>query len=272
MAGIEDRVNNWLKNPWTLAHRPFKVVDNVYFVGTSWVSAFLLNTQKGLVLIDCAMQETLYLLVDSIRELGFNPRQIKKLLLTHGHFDHCGAARAIKEMSGCEIWLGKDDEYFFTERRDLIAFEDHVSGFPIDRFFNYSSTIDLGNFVLRPVHCPGHTPGTTSIFFDVDHRGKKLSCALHGGLGNGVLTRDYLAKKNLPLETRDIYLRSLDQVVDAKVDVVLPSHAGHCVGHDFFAIADQDDGSGAGFIDPTAWQRMLLGKRKELLDLIQTEG
>ena len=34
MAGIEDRVNNWLKNPWTLAHRPFKVVDNVYFVGT----------------------------------------------------------------------------------------------------------------------------------------------------------------------------------------------------------------------------------------------
>lgn len=137
MAGIEDRVNNWLKNPWTLAHRPFKVVDNVYFVGTSWVSAFLLNTQKGLVLIDCAMQETLYLLVDSIRELGFNPRQIKKLLLTHGHFDHCGAARAIKEMSGCEIWLGKDDEYFFTERRDLIAFEDHVSGFPIDRFFNY---------------------------------------------------------------------------------------------------------------------------------------
>lgn len=118
MAGIEDRVNNWLKNPWTLAHRPFKVVDNVYFVGTSWVSAFLLNTQKGLVLIDCAMQETLYLLVDSIRELGFNPRQIKKLLLTHGHFDHCGAARAIKEMSGCEIWLGKDDEYFFTERRD----------------------------------------------------------------------------------------------------------------------------------------------------------
>ena len=168
--------------------------------------------------------------------------------------------------------MGKDDEYFFTERRDLIAFEDHVSGFPIDRFFNYSSTIDLGNFVLRPVHCPGHTPGTTSIFFDVDHRGKKLSCALHGGLGNGVLTRDYLAKKNLPLETRDIYLRSLDQVVDAKVDVVLPSHAGHCVGHDFFAIADQDDGSGAGFIDPTAWKRMLLGKRKELLDLIQTEG
>ena len=68
----------------------------------------------------------------------------------------------------------------------------------------------------------------------------------------------------------NIYLRSLDQVVDAKVDVVLPSHAGHCVGHDFFAIADQDDGSGAGFIDPTAWKRMLLGKRK-VLDLIQTE-
>lgn len=175
-------------------------------------------------------------------------------------------------MSGCEIWLGKDDEYFFTERRDLIAFEDHVSGFPIDRFFNYSSTIDLGNFVLRPVHCPGHTPGTTSIFFDVDHRGKKLSCALHGGLGNGVLTRDYLAAKKIFRWRRETFICGVWSGCGCQGGCCSTSHAGHCVGHDFFAIADQDDGSGAGFIDPTAWKRMLLGKRKELLDLIQTEG
>ena len=270
MSELDDRVNRWLSNPWTLTHRPFKVVDNVYFVGTSWVSCFLLNTTRGLVLIDCAMQETLYLLVDAIRQMGFDPRQIKKLLLTHGHFDHCGAARAIQEMSGCDIWLGKGDEFFFTERRVLIAFEDRVPAFRIDRFYDYNDVIDLGNLVLRPVHCPGHTPGTTSLFFDVEHKGKELTCAIHGGLGNGVLTRDYLTEMKLPVEeTRDIYLRNLDKVMDAKVDIVLPSHAGHCVDHDFFAIADADDGSGDGFVDPTAWKRMLTGKKEALLDLIR---
>ncbi|MGB4632552.1 MAG: MBL fold metallo-hydrolase, partial [Tepidanaerobacteraceae bacterium] len=105
-------------------------------MGTNWVSVFLLNTEEGLVLIDCAMQETLYLLIDSIRALGFNPHDIKKLLLTHGHFDHCGAARAIQEMSGCEIWIGEAEEFFFTERRDLIVYEDRVPEFEITNFYD----------------------------------------------------------------------------------------------------------------------------------------
>ena len=132
-------------------------------MGTNWVSVFLLNTEEGLVLIDCAMQETLYLLIDSIRALGFNPHDIKKLLLTHGHFDHCGAARAIQEMSGCEIWIGEAEEFFFTERRDLIVYEDRYE-FEITNFYDYDAKIDLGDIHIQPVHCPGHTPGTTSLF------------------------------------------------------------------------------------------------------------
>ena len=72
-----------LKFPWLEDKAPFQIMKNVYFVGVDWVSAFLLDTSEGLVLIDCAMQETFYLLVDSIHGLGFDPRRIKKLLLTH---------------------------------------------------------------------------------------------------------------------------------------------------------------------------------------------
>ena len=120
------------------------------------------------------------------------------------------------------------------------------------------------------VHCPGHTPGTTSFFFEVNHQGNPLTCAIHGGLGSGVLTRNYLTEMKLSVEqTRDVYLQSLDRIMNVKVDVVLPSHAGHCIDHDFFAIADKDDGSGTGFIETTAWRRMLSGKKAELLDLIR---
>ena len=123
---LEELTQQRLHNPWILDHKGFRVIENVYYVGNSWVSSYLLDTKKGLVLIDCAMQENLYQLVDEMRSLGFDPHKIKYLLLSHGHFDHVGAARAIQEMSGCETWIGQDDAYFFTERRDLINCEETV--------------------------------------------------------------------------------------------------------------------------------------------------
>lgn len=268
---MDDKVRAWLRNPWLLQHRPFRVIDNVYFVGTDWVSAFLLDTSAGLVLIDCAMQETWYLIHENIRALGFDPHDIRKLLLTHGHFDHCGAARIVQELSGCETWISDKEAFFFTERRDLIAFEETVPEFRIDRYYDYDGVIDCGNFQVRPVHCPGHTPGTTSLFFDVRHGDRTLTCAIHGGLGAVALSKKNLTESGLPLETREIYCESIDRVVDEKVDIVLPSHAAHTKNYDFFGIADADDGTGEGFIDPGAWKRMLLNKKGDIVRLMEAD-
>ncbi|HOI23109.1 hypothetical protein SDC9_05253 [bioreactor metagenome] len=270
-SNLAEKTQNWLRNPWLLSHRPFKVIDNVYFIGTNWVSVYLLATKKGLVLIDCAMQETLYQIIDSIRYLGFDPHNIKTLLLTHGHFDHCGAARAIKEMSGCEIWIGKDDEFMFTERRDLIFFEDRVPPFKIDHFFDYQANLDFGNFIIQPIHCPGHTPGTTSFFFDALNTSQVLSCAIYGGLGASLLARSDLLRNKLPISLQNKYCSSIEKVIGRNVDVVLPSHPGHCIDHDFFSIAANDDGTGQEFIDPDAWRRMLSKKKDEMLQLIESK-
>lgn len=268
---IEEKSLYWLKHPWTLANRPFKVIDNVYFVGTSWVSAFLLDTREGLVLIDCAMQETLYLLIDSIRALGFDPHNSKKLLLTHGHFDHCGAVRAVQEMSGCEVWISKEEEFYFTERRDLIVFEDTVPKFEITNFYNYDSIIDLGDIKIEPVRCPGHTPGTTSLFLHMEHEGTPIVCAIHGGLGAGVLEKKKLLESGQPLSLREEYLESIAKVLDRTVDVVLPSHAGHCVDHDFLKIGAENDGTGKGFINPEAWRKMLTAKKAQIEQMIRDD-
>ncbi len=260
-----------LKFPWLEDKAPFQIMKNVYFVGVDWVSAFLLDTSEGLVLIDCAMQETFYLLVDSIHGLGFDPRRIKKLLLTHGHYDHCGAARAVYEMSGCEIWLGKDDEYFFTQRRDLTLGEEHIPEFPIHHFYDYDKPIDCGNFRITPVHCPGHTPGTTSLFFEVPAmegtEKENLLCGIHGGLGEGTLTDSDMAWNDFPRNMRQIYCESIDRVIDMPVDIVLPSHAGHGVAYDFYQLAAQNDGSGRCFVDTGAWKRMLAVRKNIVLAL-----
>ncbi|MBF4693149.1 MBL fold metallo-hydrolase [Fusibacter ferrireducens] len=266
---ISARALRMMNNPWTIQHEPFEVIDDVYFVGTSWVSSFLIDTDEGLILIDCAMQETLYLLIDSIHRLGFDPRNISKLLLTHGHFDHCGAVRAIQEMSGCEVWIGKDDAYFFTERRDLIVFEDHVPEFRIDHYYDYSKPIKMGEISIMPVHCPGHTEGTTSLFFDIEKDDSVLTCGIHGGLGSYVMRKENLLKSNMPLSLQTTYLESIDAIVDKKVDVVLPSHVGHLVDHDFLGIAKSGDKR--KFIDSSVWLRMLLSKKQEMLDIIEKE-
>ena len=264
----DENMRAWFSRPWLLQQDPFHVVGNVYAVGLNWVCCFLLDTSEGLVLIDCAMQEQFYQLVDNIHRLGFDPRKIKKLFLTHGHFDHVGAAGALQQMSGCEIWIGEGDKFFFTERRELIAFEDRVPPFEITGCYDYSKPIDLGDTQLEVVHCPGHTQGVSSFFFTVQHNGRPLNCAIHGGLGSRLVLRSYLEEMHLPLSLQQDYLESIEKVIDRHVDVVLPSHPGHCVGHDFLKIAAEDDGSGEGFVDSTAWRRMLEQKRQEVLDII----
>lgn len=269
IATLEQRLERWFREPWTLYHKPFEIVDKVYFVGNTWVSAFLLDTDAGLVLIDCAIQETLYQLVDNLYQLGFDPHNIRKILLTHGHFDHCGAAGALQKMSGCEVWVGEGDADFFTDHRERIAHEDRCPVFEITGCYDYSKPIDLGNFQLEVVHCPGHTQGTSSFFFPAQYRGRTVNCAIHGGLGAGVLQDKMLEELGLPKSLRQDYCDSIDKVIDRPVDVVLPSHAGHAVGYDFFGIADGKAGAGESFVDSGAWKRMLTAKRAEIVRLME---
>ena len=260
------------REPWTLAQKPFKVIENVYFVGNTWVSVYLIDTPEGLILIDCAYEENLYLLIDSIRGLGFDPKDIRHLLISHGHFDHCGAARQLQEMSNCEIWINEKDAYFFTERRDLIAFEDRVPEFRIDHYYDSDQSICFGGMTIWPVPCPGHTPGTTSFFFEVEHEGRKLTVAMHGGLGTNTLSKEDLLTNGWPLSFQQGYLDMLRQMKRRSVDVLIPSHAGHAKTYPFFDIAAQDDGTGNGFIRPNAWREMLEIKEQEMLALLEREA
>ena len=81
---------------------PFQVAPQTWYVaGQTWVGCYLIDTGDGLILIDTAIPESLYLLVDSIYRLGFKLTDIKKILLSHAHFDHCGAAGGYEEADGC---------------------------------------------------------------------------------------------------------------------------------------------------------------------------
>lgn len=83
-----------LHRVWESRMEPFRVFGNLYFVGTKPASAHLIDTGAGLILLDSGYPETLYLVLDSIRRLGFRLEDLALILHSHGHIDHIGGTRA----------------------------------------------------------------------------------------------------------------------------------------------------------------------------------
>ena len=109
----KDPVATLAYRPWELAIKPFQVAPQTWYVaGQTWVGCYLIDTGDGLILIDTAIAESAYMLVDSIYRLGYRPEQIKKILISHAHFDHCGAAAIMKKLTGAEMYMSKEDWEF----------------------------------------------------------------------------------------------------------------------------------------------------------------
>src|SRR6187549_668673 len=93
---------------------PFKVMDNLYYVGPGTVAVWLIPTSEGLILIDTAQEPYVDYVIDNIRKVGFDPKNIKYILLSHGHLDHYGGAAKIKALSGARIALTEVDWNFMA--------------------------------------------------------------------------------------------------------------------------------------------------------------
>ena len=267
---VMTRLRNFIANPWMTEMEPYQVVPHVYYVGNKYVGSYLLDTNQGLVLIDVALQETAYLLFESIRKVGFDPKNIKKVLISHGHVDHCGAARKVQEYTGCEIWFPQGDAFFLSERRDLIIEEEHVPEFEVTGYFDYDSVMDFGNIQIKPVHTPGHTPGCTSFLITVDN-GSKTLLGMHGGLGLNGLSKAELMENGLPISLQQEYLKSLQKIAKAPVDIVIPSHLVHFPGDYMGMVARNADGSGDSLRVPGAWASLMENRIAQIKTIIQRD-
>ena len=171
--------------PWETAIVPFRVAPRIYFVGNRFVGSFLVDTSEGLALIDTTLFETTYMLLASIRHLGFDPMNIKKLLLTHSHMDHDGGARVLHELTGADIYLDKaDDEWRKRPEADMSAEGFKIIPYTVDHYYDDNTPIVMGDVTIRTRLSAGHTPGCTSFFVDMpDENGNKINWAMHGGVG-----------------------------------------------------------------------------------------
>ena len=167
----------------------FKMFDNLYHVGVGTVSTWLIPTTAGLILIDSSQEPYVDHVLDNIRNLGFDPKDIKYILIVHGHLDHFGGAARIKELSGARVglteadWKMVDDVAKQLQDRPATQppFNRAVQRDARDLTLKDGDVVTLGKTSLKVYVLPGHTPGSASFEFTVYDNGKAYKAFMFGG-------------------------------------------------------------------------------------------
>ena len=224
---------------------PFKVFDNLYYVGVKKISAWLLESDQGLILFDSLYGDLTGLAIESIRELGFDPDDIRYVIVSHAHRDHIGGARRLQEEFGSVVMMTEADWSIAAEPANP---EDYPK--PI-RHLSASdgSTLNLGRTRLRFFQTPGETPGVLSTRFTVYDNGYPHEAFLFGG-----------ADLNFAgIQQTELYINSVERLMQLEgIEVNIPNHPEFGeVFERYEILLEREDGDFHPFVDPESWDAWL---------------
>lgn len=160
----------------SIPDEPFRVAGNLYYVGATGVTSFLITGPEGHILIDGGYPETAPLIAQSIAKLGFNMKDVKVLLNTHAHSDHAGGLRELQQLSGAQLWVSEGDADIMAKggAGDRASYGPlrflGVGRFPaprVDHRFKDGDTVRVGPLAVTAHVTAGHTPGCTTWSYPV---------------------------------------------------------------------------------------------------------
>lgn len=152
---------------YTVPFPAFRIVDNLYYVGSKGSAVYLVTTPQGHILINSNVEAGVPLIRASVESLGFKFSDIKILLISHAHWDHNAGAATIKKLTGAKYMVmeadvpviesgGKSDFHYGNEPDALYP------ATTVDRVLRDGDEVKLGNAVLKAHLTPGHTRGCTT--------------------------------------------------------------------------------------------------------------
>ena len=159
--------------------QPYKVFDDLYFIGTKVHSAWALTTTAGIIVIDTLFDYAIEPeIIEGIRKLGLDPDDIEYVLISHAHGDHDQGAAVLQQRYGAKIVMGAAD-WDATLQRPATA----AGGVPTRNIAvgPEGLKITLGATTVDVIATPGHTQGTLSYLFPVHDGGRTLRVAYSGG-------------------------------------------------------------------------------------------
>jgi metallo-beta-lactamase class B len=198
---------------------PYKVFDNLFWLGTRQHSSWALQTSEGIIIIDTNFAwATQPEIIDGLTTLGLNPRDIKYVIISHAHGDHDQGAAELQRRFGAKVVMGAAD-WDSTLQRPATA----AGGVP-KRDVSVGpegTTITLGDTTVTVVATPGHTPGTLSYVFPVKDQGRTVTVAYSGGTLTGAFGTDGARWDEYAASQRKI----AKVAADAGATVLLSNHS-----------------------------------------------
>src|SRR5215218_420201 len=150
---------------WNQPVEPYRIAGNVYYVGASDITSFLITTPAGHILLDGGFVETAPIIEANIQKLGFKLADVKILLSSHAHFDHAGGLAELKRATGAKFAASEKEAPLLARggKGDFLFGDKHT--FPpiqADRILHDGDTVVLGGTTLTAHLTPGHTMGNTT--------------------------------------------------------------------------------------------------------------
>jgi metallo-beta-lactamase class B len=231
------------------SREPFKIFDNLYYVGVDFVSAYLVPTSDGLIVIDALFADSADQLLENVRTLGFDPQDIRYVFVSHGHGDHAGGAPRIQEVTGATVGMAVADWEMTGETPDLMLTD--------------GMEITLGDTTFTFFNTPGHTLGVTSMRFPVRDDGETHTAFMFGGMGTNF--------SGVP--QAEMFLESVRRVRGFDgIEVSITNHEG---AGQIFARADRLRSRGPSdphpFVDPEAFDAWMAGLEESAETKLATE-
>jgi metallo-beta-lactamase class B len=252
---------------WTAAQRPLQIFGNVYYVGARGVSAILITSAGGHVLLDGPMQENVPMVVANIAALGFRIEDVKLILNSHAHFDHAGGIAELQRLSGATVAarapstqvlaqgrLGPDDPQYgvLPEMPPVASVQTIKAG----------ETLRVGSLAVTAHATAGHTPGGTSWTWKSCDSGRCVDMVYADSL-TAASGDEFLFTRSVqyPSVLRD-FDESFSTIAALPCDILLTPHAD--VSDFWQRIARRDQGDSGALVDRTACARYVESARTAL--------
>lgn len=265
--------NSAQDNPeWTRPFPPFRIIGNLYWVGSYDLSTYLFTTPQGHILINTGVGDTAQKIKASVEQLGFAMRDVRILTATHGHWDHVAGIAELKRTTGAAVVTSELDKALLESggKADFRWGDTPGARFDpisVDRTFKDGETISLGGTILTTHLHPGHTKGATSFTTDVRENGKtyRVAIANLGSINPGVRVTGMPGYPGIEQD----YARTFRAQKAMAIDVFLASHASQFGLHDKYQPGDAYDPE--RFVDPAGFLKAVTELERTYLAQVAKE-
>ncbi|HKP14067.1 MAG TPA: subclass B3 metallo-beta-lactamase [Blastocatellia bacterium] len=255
---------------WNHPVKPFRVIGNVYYVGATEVSSFLITTPQGHILLDSGFAETVPQIRENVKQLGFKLEDIKLLINSHAHSDHAGGLAELKSLTGAKLYASEADAALLAAGgKGDFQWGDTLAFAPVqaDRIIHDGETVELGGVWLVAHLTPGHTKGNTTWTMEVKEGGKTYNVVFMGS----TTAPDYKLVNNAkyPNIVAD-YQRSFRVLESLPCDVFLSAHGS------FFNLIEKmarlEKGATKNpFVDPKGYREFLENSKENFYKKLKAQ-